>query len=84
MKTRAVTKVLVLVTPPKVPVVGPVGAGDVMVAAIAQALEDNNDFPTLARYASAAGTASVTIEGTRMASRRVVLQVFEQTEVTEL
>ena len=74
----------VLVTPPKVPVVGPVGAGDVMVAAIAQALEDNNDFPTLARYASAAGTASVTIEGTRMASRRVVLQVFEQTEVTEL
>ena len=74
----------VLVTPPKVPVVGPVGAGDVMVAAIAQALEDKNDFATLARYASAAGTASVTIEGTRMASRRVVLQVFEKTEIREL
>ncbi|MDY3072267.1 MAG: 1-phosphofructokinase [Eubacteriales bacterium] len=73
-----------LVKPPKVPVVGPVGAGDVMVAAIAQAVEDNNDFESLARYSAAAGTASVTIEGTRMASRRTVLQIFEKTEAVEL
>ena len=73
-----------LVTPPKVQVLGPVGAGDVMVAAISQALEDKNDFEALARYAAAAGTASVTVEGTRMASRRVVLQVFENTQTTEL
>jgi 1-phosphofructokinase len=74
----------VLVKPPKVPVLGPVGAGDVMVAGIAQSLEDGNDFATLARYAAAAATASVTIEGTRTASRRTVLQIFEQTSVEEL
>ncbi len=73
-----------LVTPPPVQVLGPVGAGDVMVGAIAQALEDRNDFETLARYAAAAATASVTVEGTRMASRKVVLQVFEKTQAETL
>lgn len=74
----------VQVIPPKVTAVGPVGAGDVMVAAIAQSLLDGNDLHTTARYAAAAGTASVTVEGTRMASRRTVLSIFEQTEVIEL
>ncbi len=73
-----------LVKPPRVPAVGPVGAGDVMVAAIAQSLEDQTDFFGLARYCAAAATASVTIEGTRMASRRMVLSVFEQTQVQEI
>jgi len=74
----------IFVHPPKVAAIGPVGSGDVMVAAIAQGLEENNDFVTLARYAAAAGTASVTVEGTRMASRRTVLQVFDQTTAEEL
>ena len=70
--------------PPKVSVVGPVGAGDVMVAAIAHGLEVNDNFETLARFAAAAGTASVTTEGTSMASRRMVVQIFEQTSAEEL
>lgn len=74
----------VFVHPPKVAAIGPVGSGDVMVAAIAQGLEDKIDFVTIARYAAAAGTASVTVEGTRMASRRTVLQVFDQTTAEEL
>lgn len=72
------------VYPPKVDAVGPVGAGDVMVAAIAQCMEDKNDFENIARYASAAATASVTVEGTRMANRRTVLNVYEKTTVEEL
>ena len=74
----------VLVTPPRVSAIGPVGAGDVMVAALAQSLEEGNDFLTTAKYATAAATASVTIEGTRMASRRKVLAVFQDTDVQEL
>jgi len=69
---------------PKVEVLGPVGAGDVMVAGIAQSLENGNDFESLARYAVAAGAASVTIEGTRMASRRTVLNLFGETTVEKL
>jgi len=69
---------------PKVEVRGPVGAGDVMVAGIAQSLENGNDFESLARYAVAAGAASVTIEGTRMASRRMVLSLFGETIVEKL
>ena len=69
---------------PKVEVLGPVGAGDVMVAGIAQSMENGNDFASLARYAVAAGAASVTIEGTRMASRRTVLNLFGETTVEKL
>ncbi|NLD88355.1 MAG: 1-phosphofructokinase [Clostridiales bacterium] len=64
---------------PEVQVKGPVGAGDVMVAGIAHSIECDNDFESLARFAVAAGTASVTIEGTKMASRRTVLSIFSQT-----
>ena len=72
------------VHPPKVNAIGPVGSGDVMVAAIAQGIEEKNDFETLARYAAAAGTASVTVEGTNMASRRTVLQMFNRTTAEDL
>lgn len=69
---------------PKVEVLGPVGAGDVMVAGIAQSMENGNDFASLARYAVAAGAASVTTEGTQMASRRTVLSLFGKTAVEKL
>jgi len=72
------------VSTPKVPVLGPVGAGDVMVAGIAHSLQNGNNFENLARFAVAAGAASVTIEGTRMASRRMVLSLFGETTVEEL
>ncbi len=69
---------------PKVEVLGPVGAGDVMVAGIAQSMQSSNDFESLARYAVAASAASVTIEGTRMAPRRTVLSLFGETSVERL
>ena len=61
---------------PKVPVRGPVGAGDVMMAGIVHARQNRMDFETTACYAVAAASASVTVEGTRMAQRRDVLKLF--------
>jgi len=65
---------------PSVTVKGPVGAGDVMVAGIAHSLECENNFEDLAKFAVSAGTASVTAEGTKMASRRTVLKIFAEAE----
>ncbi len=61
---------------PKVPVRGPVGAGDVMMAGIVHARQNRMDFENTACYAVAAASASVTVEGTRMAQRRDVLKLF--------
>lgn len=61
---------------PKVPVRGPVGAGDVMTAGILHARLNRMDFETTACYAVAAASASVTVEGTRMAQRRDILKLF--------
>ncbi len=69
---------------PAVPVKGPVGAGDVMVAGIAHALECGNNFEDLARFAVSAGAASVTAEGTKMASRRTVLKLFAEAEISQI
>ena len=69
---------------PAVPVKGPVGAGDVMVAGIAQSLECGNNMEDLAKFAVSAGAASVTAEGTKMASRRTVLKLFAETTIEEL
>ena len=49
---------------PKVPVVSSVGAGDTVVAAILYAIYSNLDFAEMVRFATAAGTASVTKTGT--------------------
>jgi len=68
-----------LIRAPRVPVRGPVGAGDTLVAGIAHGMENRMDFESLTRFAVAAATASVTIEGTRMASRRTVLKIFDET-----
>ena len=77
-------KQTLFVRAPKVPVLGPVGAGDVMVAGIAHSMENSNNLETLARFAVAASAASVTIEGTRMASRRTVLKLFEEITVERI
>ncbi len=69
---------------PQIEVRGPVGAGDVMVAGIAQSLESGNDFESLARYSVAAAAASVTVEGTRMAPRHTVVSLFSQTTVEKI
>lgn len=69
---------------PKVPIVGPVGAGDVMLAGIVHARQNRMDFENMACYAVAAGSASVTVEGTRMAQRRVVLQLYNQTSAVRI
>jgi 1-phosphofructokinase len=62
---------------PKVSVRGPVGAGDVMVAGIVHARQNRMDYATAACYSVAAASASVTVEGTRMATRRDVLRLFQ-------
>ena len=69
---------------PDVPVIGPVGAGDVMMAGIVHARLNRMDFENIACYAVAAGSASVTVEGTRMAQRRVVLQLYNQTRAVRI
>ena len=68
----------VFVEAPKVQVLGPVGAGDAMMAGIVHARQNRMDFENTACYAVAAASASVTVEGTRMAQRRVVLQLYNQ------
>ena len=72
------------ITAPKVPIVGPVGAGAVLVAGICHGLENNMDFESLARYAVAAGTASVTVEGTGMAPRREIVRLYEKMHVDRI
>lgn len=64
------------VAAPKVQVRGPVGAGDVMMAGIVHARLNRMDFENTACYAVAAASASVTVEGTRMAQRRDILKLF--------
>ena len=71
-------EVTYFVEAPKVPVRGPVGAGDVMMAGIVHARQNRMDFENTACYAVAASSASVTVEGTRMAQRRDVLKLFSQ------
>lgn len=63
---------------PEVPVVGPVGAGAVLVAGICHALQNGMDFESLAKYSVAAASASVTVAGTGMAPRREVLRLFSR------
>ena len=61
---------------PEVPVVGPVGAGAVLVAGICHALQNSMDFESMAKYAVASASASVTVPGTGMAPRREILKLF--------
>ena len=63
---------------PKVTVLGPVGAGAVLVAGICHGLENRMDFESLAKYAVAAGSASVTVKGTGMAPRREIVRLYEK------
>ncbi len=69
---------------PKVPILGPVGAGDVMTAGIVHARQNRMDFENTACYAVAAASASITVEGTRMAPRREVLRLYGQTRAVRL
>lgn len=64
---------------PQVEILGPTGAGDVMVAGIAHAIVNNMDFENTARYSVAAASASVAVEGTSMATRRSVLSLYNST-----
>jgi len=65
------------VASPKIPVVGPIGAGAVMVAGICHALQNAMCFEDLAKYSVAAASASVTVAGTGMAPRREILRLFQ-------
>ena len=69
---------------PKVQVLGPVGAGAVLVAGICHALEHEMDFETLAKYAVAAGSASVTVKGTGMAPRREIVRLYDEVKVSKI
>ena len=72
------------VEPPIVPVRGPVGAGDAMVAAIAIAVEENMSFESTAKYAVAAGTASVLSFGVGFPSKRALIEVYEKVKISEI
>ena len=53
--------------PPRVDVLCPIGAGDALAAAFAWSMERNGDFTDALRWGVAAGTASATLPGLRLA-----------------
>ena len=70
--------------PPRVEVLCPIGAGDALSAAFAWSLERNGDFTDAVRWGVAAGTASATLPGLRLASLAQATEVYGQVEVRRI
>jgi 1-phosphofructokinase len=62
----------------KVDVKSTVGAGDSMVAALAQSIDENYIFDKVIRLAVASGTAAVMMEGTQAPKIKNVLKIFDE------
>lgn len=61
-----------------------VGAGDSMIAAASIAIERGDDDKELLRSAVAAGTASVTTQGTSLFTKDKYLEIYKKLKVTEI
>jgi len=70
--------------PPRVEVLCPIGAGDALAAAFALAMERSGDFADAVRWGVAAGTASATLPGLRLASLDQAKEVYRQVEVRRI
>jgi len=70
--------------PPRVEVLGPIGAGDALAAAFAWSMGRNGDFTDALRWGVATGTASATLPGLRLASLDQAKEVYRQVEVRRI
>jgi 1-phosphofructokinase len=70
--------ITVMVDPIKVDVKSTVGAGDSMVAALAQSIDKNYPLDKVIRLAVASGTGAVMMEGTQAPSIDKVLKIFDE------
>ena len=68
-------------TPPRVDVVYPIGAGDALNAAFVWSLNRDGDFPTAARWAVAAGSASAQLPGLQFADLPRTRSLFDAVEL---
>ncbi|NLG49771.1 MAG: 1-phosphofructokinase [Chloroflexi bacterium] len=73
-----------LARPPQIKEVSAVGAGDALMAGALWAWEQNLPTEEILRWATAAGTATATEDGTAIPSWERIKQVYEQVQVTRL
>jgi fructose-1-phosphate kinase PfkB-like protein len=70
--------------PPRVEVLCPIGAGDALAAALAWSMDRSADFTDALRWGVAAGTASATLPGLRLASLEQAKEMYRQVEVRRI
>ena len=70
--------------PPRVEVLCPIGAGDALAAALVWSMDRTADFPDALRWGVAAGTASATLPGLRLASFQQAQDMYKQVEVRRI
>lgn len=75
---------MIEVIPPRVDVLCPIGSGDALAAAFAWSMKREDDFTDAVRWGVAAGTASATLPGLRLASLAQAKQVYQQVEVRRI
>jgi len=80
----AVGDTIIEAIPPRVEVLCPIGAGDALAAAFAWSLERKHDFADAVRWSVAAGTASATLPGLRLASLAQAKEIYAQVEVRRI
>ena len=80
----AVEGAIVEALPPRVEVLCPIGAGDALAAALVWSMDRTSDFTNALRWGVAAGTASATLPGLRMASLEQAKEVYRQVEVRRI
>ena len=80
----AVEGAIVEALPPRVEVLCPIGAGDGLAAALVWSMERTGDFTEALRWGVAAGTASATLPGLRLASLEQAKEVYRQVEVRRI
>ena len=80
----AIEGAIVEALPPRVEVLCPIGAGDALAAAFVWSMERTGDFSDALRWGVAAGTASATLPGLRLASLDQAKEVYPQVEVRRI
>jgi 1-phosphofructokinase family hexose kinase len=70
--------------PPCVQIRNPVGAGDALLAGIAWAFQRDLPLNQVARWGVAAGTAAATQEGVSVGTKKDVVALYEQIQVTKI
>ena len=80
----AIEDTVIEAMPPRVEVLCPIGAGDALAAAFAWSMERTGEFTDALRWGVAAGTASATLPGMRIASLEQAKEIYQQVEVRRI